>query len=195
MLVAGGSGTRLGFDGPKGTYPIGPVSAASLFQIHAEKIVAMGRRHGQPLPLYIMTSPENHAATARFFAEHGDFGLDHVRFFVQGQMPAVDCVTGKILLAAKGHVALEPRRPRRHLERAGGARPRRSAELPGRDARAGRPDALLLPGGQPAGQDRRPGLPRPPPPGRCRDVVQGHREALPRREGRRGGPAWTAARR
>ena len=48
VIVAGGSGTRLGFDGPKGTYPIGPVSAASLFQIHAEKIVALGRRHGQP---------------------------------------------------------------------------------------------------------------------------------------------------
>src|SRR5262249_13604662 len=55
VLVAGGSGTRLGFDGPKGTYPIGPVSAASLFQIHAEKVVATGRRYGWPLPLYVMT--------------------------------------------------------------------------------------------------------------------------------------------
>ena len=44
ILVAGGSGTRLGFEGPKGTFPIGPVSSASLFQIHAEKIVALGRR-------------------------------------------------------------------------------------------------------------------------------------------------------
>ena len=108
VMVAGGSGTRLGFDGPKGTYPIGPVSAASLFQIHAEKLVAMGRRYSQPLPLYIMTSPENHTATARFFAEHGDFGLGHVRLFVQGQMPAVDCASGKILLAEKGRVALSP---------------------------------------------------------------------------------------
>ena len=41
ILVAGGSGTRLGFEGPKGTFPIGPVSSASLFQIHAEKIVAL----------------------------------------------------------------------------------------------------------------------------------------------------------
>ncbi len=69
VIVAGGSGTRLGFEGPKGTYGIGSVSGASLFQIHAEKIVAMGRRHGKPLPLYIMTSPENHAATARFFED------------------------------------------------------------------------------------------------------------------------------
>lgn len=108
VIVAGGSGTRLGFEGPKGTYGIGSVSGASLFQIHAEKIVAMGRRHGKPLPLYIMTSPENHAATARFFEEHDNFGLEHVRFFVQGQLPAVDQTDGKILLASKGHLALSP---------------------------------------------------------------------------------------
>jgi UDP-N-acetylglucosamine/UDP-N-acetylgalactosamine diphosphorylase len=108
VLVAGGSGTRLGFEGPKGTYPIGPVSGASLFQIHAEKIIATGRRYGKTPPLYVMTSPENHAATVAFFDDHDRFGLDHVRFFEQGQMPAVDRETGKVLLAAKGEVALSP---------------------------------------------------------------------------------------
>ena len=47
VIVAGGQGTRLGFDGPKGCYPIGPVTDRSLFQIHAEKVVALGRRHGR----------------------------------------------------------------------------------------------------------------------------------------------------
>ncbi len=108
IIVAGGSGTRLGFEGPKGTYPIGAVTAASLFQIHAEKIVALSRRHGRTIPLYIMTSPENNAATAAFFAEHGNFGLDHVRFFTQGQMPAVDRESGQILLVDKDRVALSP---------------------------------------------------------------------------------------
>ncbi|MFO0950905.1 MAG: UDPGP type 1 family protein [Isosphaeraceae bacterium] len=108
VLVAGGSGTRLGFEGPKGTYPIGPVSAASLFQIHAEKIVATGRRYGRTLPFFVMTSPENHDDTGRFFEENDRFGLRHVRFFVQGQMPAVDRETGKVLLAEKGQVALSP---------------------------------------------------------------------------------------
>ena len=108
ILVAGGSGTRLGFEGPKGTFPIGPVSSASLFQIHAEKILALGRRFGEPIPLYIMTSPENHQATVDFFQATSRFGLDHVRFFVQGQMPAVDRATGKVLLASKDHVALSP---------------------------------------------------------------------------------------
>ncbi len=102
VIVAGGMGTRLGFDGPKGTFPIGPVSAASLFQIHAEKVVATGRRYGKTLPLYVMTSPDNHEATVRFFEDNGNFGLDHVRLFVQGQMPAVDRATGKVLLAEKG---------------------------------------------------------------------------------------------
>jgi UDP-N-acetylglucosamine/UDP-N-acetylgalactosamine diphosphorylase len=108
ILVAGGSGTRLGFEGPKGTFPIGPVSSASLFQIHAEKVVALGRRFGRTIPLYIMTSPENHQATDDFFRANDRFGLEHVRFFVQGQMPAVDRASGRVLLAAKEHVALSP---------------------------------------------------------------------------------------
>jgi UDP-N-acetylglucosamine/UDP-N-acetylgalactosamine diphosphorylase len=55
-----------------------------------------------------MTSPENHEATTSYFEADGRFGLKHVRFFIQGQMPAVDRVTGKVLLAAKDRVALSP---------------------------------------------------------------------------------------
>jgi UDP-N-acetylglucosamine pyrophosphorylase len=108
VIVAGGQGTRLGFDGPKGCYPIGPVSDRSLFQIHAEKVVAVGRRHGAPVPLYVMTSPQNHAETAAFFERHDSFGVERLRIFVQGEMPAVDPVSGKILLAERGRVALSP---------------------------------------------------------------------------------------
>jgi UDP-N-acetylglucosamine/UDP-N-acetylgalactosamine diphosphorylase len=108
VMVAGGSGTRLGYDGPKGTFPIGPVSSASLFQIHAEKIVALSRRYGRTIPLYIMTSPDNHEATVSFFEWQGRFGLEHVRFFVQGELPVVESETGKVLLASKDHVAFAP---------------------------------------------------------------------------------------
>ncbi len=146
ILVAGGSGTRLGFEGPKGTFPIGPVSSASLFQIHAEKIVALGHRFGRSMPLYIMTSPENHQATVNFFQANDRFGLEHVRFFLQGQMPAVDQQTGRVLLADKDHVALSPDGHGGTLVALARARPRRLPELPGGDARARGPDSLLLPG-------------------------------------------------
>ena len=108
VVVAGGQGTRLGFDGPKGVYPIGPVSGKSLFQLHAEKLVALGRRFQSAIPLYVMTSPANHDATAAYWDENDRFGLDRVRLFMQGQMPAVDRATGKVLLADKGRVALSP---------------------------------------------------------------------------------------
>ncbi len=108
VIVAGGQGSRLGFEGPKGIYPIGPVTGASLFQIHAEKILALGERFGTTPPVYIMTSPGNDQQTRDFFAEHQDFGLPQLRFFVQGQIPAVDLQTGKILLQAKDQVALSP---------------------------------------------------------------------------------------
>jgi UDP-N-acetylglucosamine/UDP-N-acetylgalactosamine diphosphorylase len=94
VLVAGGQGTRLGFDGPRGTFPVGPVSGATLFQMHAEKVVALERRYGRILPLLVMTSPVNDHATRAFFGEHGDFGLGRVRFFVQGRLPAVERRTG-----------------------------------------------------------------------------------------------------
>ncbi len=108
VIVAGGQGTRLGFDGPKGCYPIGPVTDRSLFEIHCEKVAALGRRYGRTPPLYVMTSDDNHAATEGFFAEHGRFGLEHVRLFRQGTMPAVDADSGRVLLAAPDRVALSP---------------------------------------------------------------------------------------
>jgi UDP-N-acetylglucosamine/UDP-N-acetylgalactosamine diphosphorylase len=110
MLVAGGQGTRLGLDRPKGVFPIGPVSGKSLFQWHAEKLLAVMRRHGTRLRWYVMTSPATHAATVEFFARHERFGLagDDVQFFCQGTMPAVDRATGKVLLAEPHRLALGP---------------------------------------------------------------------------------------
>jgi UDP-N-acetylglucosamine/UDP-N-acetylgalactosamine diphosphorylase len=109
FTVAGGQGTRLGYDGPKGAYPVTPVRRHPLFQVFAEKILAAGRRYGCVPPWFIMTSPMNHAATVAFFEEHRFFGLDRacVHFFRQGQMPAVD-FSGRLLLEAPGRLALSP---------------------------------------------------------------------------------------
>ena len=110
ILVAGGQGTRLGFDQPKGMFPVGPVSGATLFEILAGQLLARSRRAGVAIPLYVMTSDATHDATVNFFAEHGRFGLAEgdVTFFKQGTMPAVDDGTGAVLLAAKDRVAVSP---------------------------------------------------------------------------------------
>ena len=110
ILVAGGQGTRLGFDHPKGLFSIGPVSGRSLFQIHIEKILATAQRHGVRIPLYLMTSPATHEETLRFLAGHDRFGMaeEDLRVFCQGTMPAVDAATGRILLEAPDRLALSP---------------------------------------------------------------------------------------
>jgi UDP-N-acetylglucosamine/UDP-N-acetylgalactosamine diphosphorylase len=110
ILVAGGQGTRLGFDRPKGMFPVGPLSHKSLFQILFEKIVAARRRYGVPIPLYLMTGPATHDQTAAFLVEHDYFGLpaQDVFFFCQGTMPAVDAATGRVLLEAPGRIAASP---------------------------------------------------------------------------------------
>ncbi len=109
FTVAGGQGTRLGYDGPKGTFPVTPVTHRTLFQVFAEKIMAAGKRYGRPLRWFIMTSHQNHEATLAYFKEHRFFGLDaaRVHLFRQGRMPAVD-FEGKILLETQGSIALSP---------------------------------------------------------------------------------------
>lgn len=110
IMVAGGQGTRLGHDGPKGTYPIGPVTQRSLFQIHAEKVLALGRRHQVDIPFLIMTSEENDQATREFFAQHQYFGLkpEQAIFFMQGMLPALDATTGEMLFSTEDQLALSP---------------------------------------------------------------------------------------
>jgi UDP-N-acetylglucosamine/UDP-N-acetylgalactosamine diphosphorylase len=109
FTVAGGQGTRLGYDGPKGTFPVTPLRRKSLFQVFAEKVRAAGLRYGRPIHWFVMTSHQNHAATEAFFAEHKCFGLDRARvhFFRQGRMPAVD-FSGKIMLDTTGSIAMSP---------------------------------------------------------------------------------------
>jgi UDP-N-acetylglucosamine/UDP-N-acetylgalactosamine diphosphorylase len=110
LLVAGGQGSRLGFEHPKGMYPVGPVSRKSLFQIHAEKVLAASRRYGKTLPFLVMTSAATDDETAAYFREHRFFGLppDEVHFFRQGHMPALDLATGRLLLEDPARLFLGP---------------------------------------------------------------------------------------
>jgi|EP01082_Thalassiosira_pseudonana_P005771 UDP-N-acetylglucosamine/UDP-N-acetylgalactosamine diphosphorylase len=109
LLLAGGQGTRLGYDGPKGMYDIGMPSGRTLFQLMAERIKKLGELSGggdKAVPFYIMTSPLNHQATTEYFAKHDNFGID-VTFFPQGTLPAVT-PEGKMILETATSLAVAP---------------------------------------------------------------------------------------
>jgi UDP-N-acetylglucosamine pyrophosphorylase len=99
VAVAGGQGTRLQYEHPKGMYPITPLARKSLFEHFAEKLRAARRRYGCRLPWLIMTSPTNNAETQEFFELNDYFGLgaETVRFFIQRINPILD-VDGRLLL-------------------------------------------------------------------------------------------------
>ncbi|ARN56087.1 UTP--glucose-1-phosphate uridylyltransferase [Sedimentisphaera salicampi] len=109
FVVAGGQGTRLGFGGPKGCYPVSPVKNKTLFQIFAETILFANRKYGAKIPWYVMTSPLNHNATVQAFEENNYFGLDKndVYMFEQGTMPNFQ-FDGKIFLSEKDEIAKSP---------------------------------------------------------------------------------------
>jgi UDP-N-acetylglucosamine/UDP-N-acetylgalactosamine diphosphorylase len=109
FVVAGGQGTRLGWEGPKGTFPATPVKNKPLFQCFAEYLLALGNRYGKAIPFYVMTSPQNDQPTREFWEKHNYFGMDrkNVMFFPQDQMPAIG-FDGKVLLESKDSLALSP---------------------------------------------------------------------------------------
>ncbi len=109
FVVAGGQGTRLGFDGPKGNFRISPVKNKTLFQIFAETIAAASAKYQTELAWYIMTSPLNHSETLDIFGANDYYGLDenNVFIFQQGTMPNFS-FDGKILMSDKANLACSP---------------------------------------------------------------------------------------
>lgn len=107
FLVAGGQGTRLGYDGPKGEFPVTAIKNKPLFQVFAEQLLGHSKRAGRSIPWYIMTSEANDARTREFFEKHGHFGYPKadVFFFKQGMMPAF-ANDGTLLLETKDSLAL-----------------------------------------------------------------------------------------
>jgi len=109
FVVAGGQGTRLGFDGPKGDFHISPVKNKTLFQLFAETIAAVSKTYETLCPWYIMTSSLNHAETKEIFRSNNYYGLDEndVFIFEQGTLPNFS-LDGKILLTDKANIARSP---------------------------------------------------------------------------------------
>ncbi len=109
VLLAGGSGTRLGYSGPKGTYNIGETKDVFIFQRLIENLMEEARKANVWLHLFIMTSETNDAATRAFFSDHGNFGYhpDYLHFFRQDMAPVVDA-DGKMFLEEQDRIAASP---------------------------------------------------------------------------------------
>jgi UDP-N-acetylglucosamine/UDP-N-acetylgalactosamine diphosphorylase len=109
LVVAGGQGTRLGYDGPKGNFPISPIKGKTLFRLFAEQIAAASKKYRVSLPWYIMTSPLNRQTTEEIFERNEWFGLDKkdIYIFQQGTMPNFG-FDGKILMDDKATLSQSP---------------------------------------------------------------------------------------
>lgn len=109
LVVAGGQASRLGYDAPKGCFPVTPLGETSLFELFARKIHAARERHGVAAPWYVMTSDATDGPTRATFDKAGHFGLDpsDVVFFRQSMVPALDDA-GRILMAEKDAPFLAP---------------------------------------------------------------------------------------
>ncbi len=109
FVVAGGQATRLGFPGPKGTFPLGPVTSRSLFELQAQKIRGLGRRYGCSLPWYVMTSPSTEADTRAFFTRNDHFGVrpDDIFFLSQATIPSAD-FEGRLILEKPDRIFENP---------------------------------------------------------------------------------------
>lgn len=109
VLLAGGQGTRLGFDKAKGMFNIGVNKTLYIFEQLIHNLLDVTKEAEAWVPLYIMTSDKNDAQTREFFAEHEYFGYnrDYIHFFVQEMVPAVD-FDGNILMEAEDSLAMSP---------------------------------------------------------------------------------------
>lgn len=109
LLVAGGQGTRLGYNGPKGCFQTLQISQKTLYQIHAEKIIYASKKYGKTIPFLIMTSPHTDSETKAFFKENNYFGIKEsdVFFFCQSMTATLD-LNGKALLKSDSELLKNP---------------------------------------------------------------------------------------
>ena len=109
VLLAGGQGTRLGSDGPKGKYNIGLTKEVFIFERLIRNLLDVTDKAGCFVPLYVMTSDKNHEETTAFFEEKQYFGYpkDFVKFFKQEMAPSVD-FQGKLYMESADSLSLSP---------------------------------------------------------------------------------------
>lgn len=109
VLLAGGMGTRLGSDMPKGVYNIGITRDVYIFECLVNNLKAVVDETGAYIHLFVMTSEKNNDVTVDFFREHNCFGYpaEYIHFFMQEMAPATD-YDGKVLMEAANRIATSP---------------------------------------------------------------------------------------
>ena len=109
VLLAGGQGTRLGFDKPKGMYNIGVTRELYIFECLINNVMEIVKKAGAWIPFYIMTSDKNYDDTTAFLKEKNYFGYnaEYIHFFKQDMAPSVD-YNGKLLMEAPDSLSLSP---------------------------------------------------------------------------------------
>ena len=109
VLLAGGMGTRLGSDDPKGMYNIGKTKDVYIFQRIVENLMDVVKLVEKDIYLFVMTSDKNHTKTVNFFKEHNYFGYNenYVKFFMQEMAPATD-YEGKVYMESKSQISNSP---------------------------------------------------------------------------------------
>lgn len=109
VLLAGGQGSRLGFDHPKGMFNIGIKRELYVFECLINNLLEVTKAAKAYIPLFIMTSAENNKETREFFEKHDYFGYseENVWFFVQEQLPAID-LDGRLMLADRDRILTAP---------------------------------------------------------------------------------------
>ena len=109
VLLAGGEGTRLGYNGPKGAMNIGETKELSLYELHFANLTLYWKQSGTPIPLFIMTSASTDSKTKAFLEEKNFFGYprDSV-FFFQQDMAVCSDFSDKLFFDAPAHIAEAP---------------------------------------------------------------------------------------
>jgi len=99
LLLAGGQGTRLGYDGPKGTYKLDIGDNDTFFSLYIKRIILFEDEYNVVIPVYIMTSIDNYDKTKKYFEDNDYFGKkDSIIIFNQDDVPLFDVKERKILI-------------------------------------------------------------------------------------------------
>ena len=105
VTMAGGQGSRLGHDGPKGTFDFGLENHKSIFEVLCDRLKEAYKKYNVYIPWYIMTSRQNNEETINFFEKNNYFGYskENIYFFKQGELPVLND-QGKLMLNKEGKI-------------------------------------------------------------------------------------------